>query len=221
MRIVFELKRDVIPNVVLNQLYKFTPLQSSFSVNNIALVKGKPEMLNLKDMIRHFVDHRHEIIVRRTQYLLREARKRIHILEGLIIALDNLDAVIALIRKSRTPDEAREGLMSQFGLSELQSKAILDMRLQRLTGLEIDKIREEYNAVMKEIEFYENILSDEGLRMSIIKDETTEMSEKHGDDRRTRIEYNAEEINIEDLIPNEEVVITISHKGYIKRTALS
>ncbi len=221
MRIVFELKRDAIPNVVLNQLYKFTPLQSSFSVNNIALVKGKPEMLNLKDMIRHFVDHRHEIIVRRTQYLLREARKRIHILEGLIIALDNLDAVIALIRKSRTPDEAREGLMSQFGLSEIQSKAILDMRLQRLTGLEIDKIREEYNAVMKEIEFYENILNNEDLRMSIIKDETSEMAEKHGDDRRTRIEYNAEEINIEDLIPNEEVVITISHKGYIKRTALT
>ncbi len=221
MRIVFELKRDAIPNVILNQLYKFTPLQSSFSVNNIALVKGKPEMLNLKDMIVHFVDHRHEIIVRRTQYLLKEARKRIHILEGLIIALDNLDAVIALIRKSRTPDEAREGLISQFGLSEIQSKAILDMRLQRLTGLEIDKIREEYNAVLKEIEHYENILSNEGLRMSIIKDETLEMAEKHGDDRRTRIEYNAEEINIEDLIPNEEVVITISHKGYIKRTALT
>jgi DNA gyrase subunit A len=221
MRIVFDLKRDVIPNIVLNQLFKFTPLQSSFSVNNIALVAGKPEMLNLKDMIKHFVNHRHEIIVRRTKYLLEEARKRIHILEGLIIALDNLDAVIKLIRQSRTPDEAREGLMSNFGLSEIQSKAILDMRLQRLTGLEIDKIREEYNAIMKEIQYYENILADEQLRMQIIKDETNEMVLKYGDKRRTRIEFNAEEINIEDLIPNEEVVITISHKGYIKRTQLS
>ena len=221
MRIVFDLKRDVIPNIVLNQLFKFTPLQSSFSVNNIALVAGKPEMLNLKDMIKHFVNHRHEIIVRRTKYLLEEARKRIHILEGLIIALDNLDAVIKLIRQSRTPDEAREGLMSNFGLSEIQSKAILDMRLQRLTGLEIDKIREEYNAIMKEIQYYESILSDEQLRMQIIKDETNEMVLKYGDKRRTRIEFNAEEINIEDLIPNEEVVITISHKGYIKRTQLS
>ena len=221
MRIVFDLKRDVIPNIVLNQLFKFTPLQSSFSVNNIALVAGKPEMLNLKDMIKHFVNHRHEIIVRRTKYLLEEARKRIHILEGLIIALDNLDAVIKLIRQSRTPDEAREGLMSNFGLSEIQSKAILDMRLQRLTGLEIDKIREEYNAIMKEIQYYESILSDEQLRMQIIIDETNEMVLKYGDKRRTRIEFNAEEINIEDLIPNEEVVITISHKGYIKRTQLS
>jgi DNA gyrase subunit A len=221
MRIVFELKKDAIANVVLNQLYKYTPLQSSFSVNNIALVKGKPEMLNLKDMIRHFVDHRHEIIVRRTQYLLREAKKRIHILEGLIIALDNLDAVISLIRNSKTPEEAKDGLMVQFGLSEIQSKAILDMRLQRLTGLEINKIREEYAEVLKEIEYYEKILGDEGLRMSIIKDETKEMGDKHGDERRTKIEYNAEEINIEDLIPNEEVVITISHKGYIKRTVLT
>jgi DNA gyrase subunit A len=221
MRIVFELKKDVISNVVLNQLYKYTPLQSSFSVNNIALVKGKPEMLNLKDMIRHFVEHRHEIIVRRTEYLLREARKRIHILEGLIIALDHLDEVIALIRQSKTPDEAKEGLISKFGLSDIQSKAILDMRLQRLTGLEINKIREEYNEVLQEIEYYEKVLGDEGLRMSIIKDETKEMGEKHGDERRTLIEYNAEEINIEDLIPNEEVVITISHKGYIKRTVLT
>ncbi len=221
MRIVFDLKRDAIPNIILNQLFKFTPLQSSFSVNNIALVAGKPEMLNLKDMIKHFVNHRHEIIVRRTKYLLEEARKRIHILEGLIIALDNLDAVISLIRKSRTPDEAREGLMSNFGLSEIQSKAILDMRLQRLTGLEIDKIREEYNAVMKEIAYLESILADESLRMQIIKDETNEVAQKFGDKRKTRIEFNAEEINIEDLIPNEEVVITISHKGYIKRTQLS
>ena len=221
MRIVFELKRDAIPNVILNQLYKYTPLQSSFSVNNIALVHGKPEMLNLKDMIKHYVNHRHEIVVRRTEYLLREARKRIHILEGLIIALDNLDAVIELIRKSQTPEEAKNGLMQKFGLSEIQSKAILDMRLQRLTGLEMDKIREEYNAVLKEIEYYEKILGDQGLRMSIIKDETIEISNKFGDDRKTEIEFNAEEINIEDLIPNEEVVITISHKGYIKRTVLS
>ncbi len=221
MRIVFELKRDAIPNVILNQLYKYTPLQSSFSVNNIALVHGKPEMLNLKDMIKHYVNHRHEIVVRRTEYLLREARKRIHILEGLIIALDNLDAVIELIRKSQTPEEAKNGLMEKFGLSEIQSKAILDMRLQRLTGLEIDKIREEYNAVLKEIEYYEKILGDKDLRMSIIKDETIEVSNKFGDDRKTEIEFNAEEINIEDLIPNEEVVITISHKGYIKRTVLS
>jgi DNA gyrase subunit A len=221
MRIVFDLKRDAIPNVILNQLYKYTPLQSSFSVNNIALVNGKPEMLNLKDMIRHYVAHRHQIVVRRTEYLLNEARKRIHILEGLIIALDNLDAVIALIRNSKNPDDAKNGLMEQFGLSEIQSKAILDMRLQRLTGLEIEKIREEYQAIMKEIAYYEQILSDRDLRMSIIKDETREVAEKFGDERRTKIEYNAEEINIEDLIPNEEVVITISHKGYIKRTALS
>jgi DNA gyrase subunit A len=221
MRIVFELKRDAIPNIILNQLYKYTPLQSSFSVNNIALVAGRPEMLNLKDMIKHYVNHRHEIVQRRTQYLLDEARKRIHILEGLIIALDNLDAVIKLIRESRTPDAAREGLMSQFGLSEIQSKAILEMRLQRLTGLEIDKIREEYNAVLKEIQYYESVLASEDLRMEIIKTEITEIKDKYGDVRRTNIEFSAGEFNIEDLIPNDEVVITISHMGYIKRTLLS
>lgn len=221
MRIVFDLKRDAIPNIILNQLYKYTPLQSSFSVNNIALVAGRPEMLNLKDMIRHYVNHRHEIVQRRTQYLLDEARKRIHILEGLIIALDNLDAVIKLIRESRTPDAAKEGLMSQFGLSEIQSKAILEMRLQRLTGLEIDKIREEYSAVLKEIEYYESVLASEELRMGIIKTEISEIKEKYGDVRRTNIEFSAGEFNIEDLIPNEEVVITISHMGYIKRTLLS
>ncbi len=221
MRIVFELKRDAIPNIILNQLYKYTPLQSSFSVNNIALVAGRPEMLNLKDMIKHYVNHRHEIVQRRTQYLLDEARKRIHILEGLIIALDNLDAVIKLIRESRTPDAAKEGLMSQFGLSEIQSKAILEMRLQRLTGLEIDKIREEYNAVLKEILYYESVLASEDLRMEIIKTEITEIKDKYGDARRTNIEFSAGEFNIEDLIPNEEVVITISHMGYIKRTQLS
>jgi len=221
MRIVFDLKRDAIPNIILNQLFKYTPLQSSFSVNNIALVAGRPEMLNVKDMIRHYVNHRHEIVQRRTQYLLDEARKRIHILEGLIIALDNLDAVIKLIRESRTPDAAKEGLMSQFGLSEIQSKAILEMRLQRLTGLEIDKIREEYNAVLKEIQYYESILASEELRMGIIKTEITEIKDKYGDARRTNIEFSAGEFNIEDLIPNEEVVITISHMGYIKRTLLS
>ena len=221
MRIVFELKRDAIPNIILNQLYKYTPLQSSFSVNNIALVAGRPEMLNLKDMIKHYVNHRHEIVQRRTQYLLDEARKRIHILEGLIIALDNLDAVIKLIRESRTPDAAREGLMSQFGLSEIQSKAILEMRLQRLPGLEIDKIREEYNAVLKEIQYYESVLASVDLRMEIIKTEITEIKDKYGDVRRTNIEFSAGEFNIEDLIPNEEVVITISHMGYIKRTLLS
>ena len=221
MRIVFELKRDAIPNIILNQLDKYTPLQSSFSVNNIALVAGRPEMLNLKDMIKHYVNHRHEIVQRRTQYLLDEARKRIHILEGLIIALDNLDAVIKLIRESRTPDAAKEGLMSQFGLSEIQSKAILEMRLQRLTGLEIDKIREEYNAVLKEIQYYESVLASEDLRMEIIKTEITEIKDKYGDARRTNIEFSAGEFNIEDLIPNEEVVITISHMGYIKRTQLS
>ena len=221
MRIVFELKRDAIANIVLNQLYKYTPLQSSFSVNNIALVKGKPEMLNLKDMIHYYVEHRHEIVLRRTQYLLEEARKRIHILEGLIIALDNLDAVIALIRKSKTPEEARDGLMGNFGLSEIQSKAILDMRLQRLTGLEIEKIREEYQEVLKEIQYYESILDSEEMRMGIIKTEVNEVKEKYGDKRRTEIVFNAEEINIEDLIPDEDVVITISHMGYIKRTALA
>ena len=221
MRVVFELKRDAVPNVILNQLYKYTPLQSSFSVNNIALVAGRPVMLNLKDMIRHFVNHRHEIVMRRTKYLLDEAKKRIHILEGLIIALDNLDAVIKLIRESRTPDAAKEGLMSNFGLSEVQSKAILEMRLQRLTGLEIDKIREEYNAVLKEIMYYESVLASEDLRMEIIKTEIIEVKEKYGDARRTNIEFSAGEFNIEDLIPNDEVVITISHMGYIKRTLLS
>ncbi|MCC7297851.1 MAG: DNA gyrase subunit A [Bacteroidia bacterium] len=221
MRVVFELKRDAVPNVILNQLYKYTPLQSSFSVNNIALVNGKPEMLNLKDMIHHYVNHRHEIVLKRTEYLLEEARKRIHILEGLLIAIDHLDEVIALIRGSKNPDEAKEGLISNFKLSEIQAKAILDMRLQRLTGLERDKIRDEYNAVLKEILYYESILADKGLRMQIIKDELLEVKEKYGDERKTRIEFNADEINIEDLIPNEEVVVTISHRGYIKRTQLS
>ena len=221
MRLVFELRKDAIANVILNQLYKYTSLQSSFSVNNIALVHGRPEMLNLKDMIHHFVEHRHEIIVRRTKYDLAEAKKRAHILEGLLIALDNLDAVINLIRNSKNPDEAKEGLMSNFGLTEIQSKAILDLRLQRLTGLERQKIKEEYDELMKLIAYLESVLNDEGLRYTIIKDELQEMKDKYGDERKTLIEHSAGEIDIEDLIPNEKVVITISHMGYIKRTILS
>ncbi len=221
MRVVFELKRDAIANVVLNQLYKYTPLQSSFSVNNIALVKRKPMMLTLKDMIREFVAFRHEVILRRTNFLLAEAKKRIHILDGLLIALDNLDAVIKLIRESKNPDEARDGLIANFKLSEIQAKAILDMRLQRLTGLERDKIRAEHAEILKEILYYEEVLVSESLQMGIIKTELAEVKEKFGDERRTNIEHDASEINILDLIPNEEVVVTISHMGYIKRTSLN
>ncbi len=221
LRIVFDLKRDAIPSIVLNKLYKYTPLQTSFSVNNIALVKGRPVMLNLKDMIVHYVDHRHEVVVRRTEYLLREARKRAHILEGLLIAIDNLDAVIKLIRASATPEVARNGLMESFSLSEIQAKAILDMRLQKLTGLERDKIRAEHKALMETIADLEDILAREDRRMDIIKGELVEVREKFGDERRTQIEFDASEINIEDLIPNEEMVVTISHMGYIKRTSLT
>ena len=218
LRIVFEIKRDAIASVVLNQLYKHSALQTSFSVNNVALVNGRPMTLNLKDMIRHYVEHRHEVVIRRTQFELDEALKRAHILEGLIIALDNLDAVISLIRNSRTPDLAREGLISQFGLSEIQSKAILDMRLQRLTGLEMDKIRDEYNELLKKIEYYNSVLADEVLRMEIITKEIQEVKEKYGDERRTKIEYSSEDFSMEDMIADEEVIITISHAGYIKRT---
>tara|TARA_Y100000385_G_scaffold126083_1_gene131129 strand:+ start:4891 stop:7428 length:2538 start_codon:yes stop_codon:yes gene_type:complete len=221
LRIVFDLKRDAIPNIVLNKLYKYTPLQTSFSVNNIALVKGRPEMLNLKDMIHHYVDHRHEVVVRRTKYLLKEAEKRAHILEGLIIALDNLDAVIKLIRASKNAEEARNGLMKEFELSQIQAKAILDMRLQKLTGLEIEKVRAEYAELMATIADLKDILSDESRRMQIIKDELLEMRNKYGDERRTAIELDAGEINIEDLIANEEMVVTISSMGYIKRTPLT
>ncbi|MFT4521557.1 MAG: DNA gyrase subunit A [Bacteroidia bacterium] len=221
LRIVFDLKRDAIPNIILNQLYKFTPLQTSFSVNNIALVKGRPEMLNLKDMIHHFVEHRHEVVVRRTEYELDEAKKKAHILEGLLIAIENLDEVIKLIRASSTPEDARNGLISRFELSEIQAKAILDMRLQKLTGLERDKIREEHAKIMETISYLDGILASVELRMQIIKDELTEMSDKFGDERRTNIEFDSGDLNIEDLIPNEEVIITISHMGYIKRTALS
>ncbi len=221
MRIVYDLKRDCVPNVVLNKLFKYTQLQTSFSVNNVALVKGRPILLNLKDLIVHFVEHRHVVVVRRTQYELDEAQKRAHILEGLLIALDHLDEVIALIRKSRTPDEAKAGLMSTWNLSEIQSKAILDMRLQRLTGLERDKIKEEYAQIMALIERLNEILGNEDVRMQIIKDELAEVKEKYGDERRSRIEMVGNEMSMEDLIPDEEVVITISHLGYMKRTSLN
>jgi len=221
MRIVYELKRDAVTNVVLNKLYQMTALQSSFSVNNVALVKGRPRLLNLKELIHYYVEHRHEVVVRRTEYELREANKRAHILEGLIIALDNIDAVIELIKASKNPEEARNGLMSEFSLSEIQAKAILEMRLQRLTGLEIQKIKEEFDEVMKQIAFFENILSDEGLRFQIIKDELLLIKEKYGDKSRSTIVYSADDFRIEDVIPDEAVVLTISHMGYIKRTALS
>lgn len=221
MRIVIILKKDANAHVVLNKLLKYTQLQTSFSVNNIALVNGRPRMLNLKQMISYFVKHRHEIVVRRTQYELEQAEKRAHILEGLLIALDNLDAVIKLIRSSRTPDIAREGLIKEFELTEVQARAILDMRLQRLTGLERDKIKEEYEELQRQIEFFNKILGDVGLRMQIIKDELLEIKEKYGDERRTEIVPNAEEFNPEDFYADEDMIITISHLGYIKRTPLT
>jgi DNA gyrase subunit A len=220
MRIVYDLRRDAIPNIVLNKLFRYTSLQTSFSVNNIALVKGRPVMLNLRDLMVHYVDHRHEVVVRRTKFELEEARQRAHILQGLIIAIDNLDEVINLIRSSRTPDEAKSGLMEKFNLSEIQSKAILDLRLQKLTGLERDKLKEEYEEIMKFIAYLENILADEGLRMKIIKDELLEIKDKYGDERRTIIEHSADDMRMEDFIQQEDVVITISHMGYIKRTSL-
>jgi DNA gyrase subunit A len=221
MRVVYEIKRDANAAIVLNNLYKQTALQTSFSVNNIALVKGRPMMLNLKDLIRHFVEHRHEVVVRRTKYELSEAEKRAHILEGLLIALDRLDEVIKLIRGSQTPEEAREGLISLFGLSDIQARAILDMTLRRLTGLERDKIKEEFAELMKTIDYLNSILNDEGLRMQIIKDELQEMKDKYGDERRTSIVHSAAEMMTEDFIEDENVVITISKEGYIKRTALT
>ena len=221
LRVVFDLKRDAIPNVVLNKLYKYTALQTSFSVNNIALVKGRPQLLNLREMIFHYIEHRHDVVVRRTQYELRKAEERAHILQGLIIAIDNLDEVIALIRGSQTPEDARNGLMEKFELSEIQARAILDMRLQKLTGLERDKLRAEYDELMELIGRLKAILADKALRMGIIKDELTEMREKFGDERRSRIEFSSAELSIEDMIPDEQVVITISHAGYIKRTRLA
>ncbi len=221
MRIVYELRKDAIPNVVLNQLYQHTALQTAFNVNNIALVNGRPMVLNLKDLIVHYVNHRHEVVTRRSQYELREAEKRAHILEGLLIALDHLDEVIALIRASQTPEEARLGLINKFKLSEIQARAILDMRLQRLTGLERNKIKEEYDELLKKIEFLNSVLANLGLRMAIIKNELIEIKEKYGDKARTEIEYTANDFRIEDTIVDEDVVITISHLGYIKRTPLS
>jgi DNA gyrase subunit A len=221
MRIVYELRRDAVPNVVLNQLYQHTALQQAFNVNNIALVKGRPMLLNLKDIIKYFVEHRHEVVVRRTQYELREAEKRAHILQGLIIALDNLDAVIQLIRASKTPEAARNGLIDSFALSEIQARAILAMQLQRLTGLEIEKIKEEFAEILKNIDYLNSILADFSLRMQIIKDELLEIKNKFGDKTRTEIEYTANDFRIEDTIADEDMVITISHRGYIKRTPLN
>lgn len=221
MRIVYELKRDAIPNIVLNKLYQMTALQTSFSVNNVALVKGRPRTLNLKELIQYFVEHRHEVVIRRTRYELKEAEKRAHVLEGLIIALDNIDEIIELIKASKNPEEARNGLMERFKLSEIQARAILDMRLQRLTGLEIQKIREEYNEVLNMILHYKEILENEGLRFEIIKKEMIEVKEKYGDKPRSTVVYSPDDFKIEDTIPDEAVVLTISHLGYIKRTALS
>jgi DNA gyrase subunit A len=218
LRIVVEVKRDAMASVVLSKLYKYTPLQTSYGVNNIALVNGRPKVLNLKDLISEFIKFRLEVIVRRTQYDLEKAQERAHILEGLIIALDNIDEVIRIIRQSKTVEEAKDSLMSTFALSEIQSKAILDMRLQRLVSLEIEKVREEYAEVLAKIEYYKSILASEALQREIIKTELDEINEKYGDKRRTDISYADDEISIEDLIPNEEVVITISHLGYIKRT---
>ncbi|MDY3528725.1 DNA gyrase subunit A [Riemerella anatipestifer] len=224
MRVVYELKNDAIPNVVLNLLYKYTALQTSFSVNNIALVKGRPQQLNLKDIIVHFVEHRHEIVIRRTQYELKKARERAHILEGfmkVIATQDTLDKAISIIRHSATPQAAKEGLIAEFELSDIQAQAILDLRLARLTGMELDKIRDEYKAIMDLINDLEDILANEARRYQIIKDELLEVKEKYGDERRTEIDYSGGEMSIEDFIPNEEVVLTISHAGYIKRTLLS
>ncbi|MDC3105372.1 DNA gyrase subunit A, partial [bacterium] len=221
MRIVYDLKRDCIPNIVLNKLFKFTSLQSSFSVNNIALVGGRPRLLNLKELIKYFVEHRHDVLVRKTKFELNQAEKRAHILEGLLIALNNLDAIIKLIRSSRTPEDARNGLISNFDLSEVQAKAILDLRLQKLTGLEMDKIKDEHAEIMKKIESLKEILSNEDLRYSLLVDDLQEVKEKFGDERRSNIEFSSSEVSIEDMIPNDEVLITISHLGYIKRTTLS
>ncbi len=221
MRIVYILKRDAVPNIVLNMLYKYTALQSSFSVNNIALVNGRPQLLNVKEMIHYFVEHRHEVVVRRTEYELKKAEDRAHILEGLIIASDNIDEVIAIIRASSNADEARENLMERFKLTEIQSKAIVEMRLRQLTGLEQDKLRAEYDEILKTIADLKDILANKDRRMSIIKDELLEIKSKYGDERRSEINFAGGDLSMEDMIPNEQVVITISHAGYIKRTPLT
>lgn len=224
LRVVYELKNDAIPNVVLNLLYKYTSLQTSFSVNNIALVHGRPEQLNVKDIIHHFVEHRHVVVVRRTEYELRKAKERAHVLEGFMKVIgtqDSLDKAIAIIRHSANPQAAKEGIIAEFDLSEVQAQAILDLRLARLTGMELDKIRDEYDAIMKEINNLEDILANEPRRFEIIKEELAEVKEKYGDERRTEIDYSGGEMSIEDIIPNESVVLTISHAGYVKRTLLS
>jgi len=221
MRIVYVLKRDAIPNIVLNKLYKFTPLQSSFSVNNVALVDGRPQLLNLKDLIHHFVDHRHDVVVKRTTFELKKAEQRAHILEGLIIASDNIDDVISLIKKSSNAEEARLKLEKKYKLSETQAKAIIEMRLRQLTGLEQSKLREEYDDLQKTIKGYKELLDSKPMRMSLIKEELSEIKEKYGDERRSIIEYAGGDFRVEDIIPNEKVVITISHAGYIKRTPLT
>jgi len=221
MRIVYDLKRDAMSNVVLDKLYKYTALQTTFNVNNIALVNGRPRLLNIKDIIRHFVNHRHQVVTRRTQYELEQAEKRSEILKGLIIASDNIDEVISIIRSSKTPDEARERLIERFELSEMQARAIVEMRLRQLTGLEQDKLRSEFEEIKKKIEYYKQILSDLALRMKIIKEELLEVRDKYGDDRRTEVIHDAEEFNPEDFYADEDMVITISHLGYIKRTPLT
>ena len=221
MRIVYVLKRDAIPNIVLNKLYKFTQLQSSFSINNVALVNGRPELLNLKQLIHHFVDHRHEVVVRRINFELKKAEQRAHILEGLIIASDNIDNVIDLIKKSSNADEARQKLEKKYKLSEIQAKAIIEMRLRQLTGLEQEKLREEYDELLKTIAGYKKLLDSKSMRMDVIKNELIEIKEKYGDERRSIIEYAGGDFRIEDIIPDEKVVITISHAGYIKRTPLT
>ena len=221
MRIVYILKRDAVPNIVLNMLYKYTSLQSSFSVNNIALVNGRPELLNLKQLIGHFIDHRHEVVVRRTTYELKKAEERAHILEGMIIASDNIDEVIALIKASSNADEARQKLIKKFSLSEVQAKAIVEMRLRQLTGLEQDKLRAEYDELISTIKDLKDILANKDRRMDIIKTETKYIVEKYGDERRSEINFVGGSFRIEDMIPDEKVVITISHAGYIKRTPLA
>ncbi|UQD57290.1 DNA gyrase subunit A [Flavobacterium sp. K5-23] len=221
MRIVYILKRDATPNVVLNTLYKYTQLQSSFSVNNIAIVKGRPQMLNLKDLIHYFIEHRHDVVTRRTQFELKKAEARAHILEGLIIASDNIDEVIALIKASKSTEEARDKLIERFNLSDIQSRAIVEMRLRQLTGLEQDKLRSEYDEIMKLIEHLRALLADVNLRIALIKEELVEIRDKYGDERRSKIEYSGGDVSIEDLIADENVVITISHAGYIKRTNLT
>ena len=221
LRVVYDLKKDAIPNIVLNNLYKYTQLQSSFGVNNVALVKGRPQTLNLKDLIKHYVEHRHEVVIRRTKFDLEEAERRAHILEGYLIALDNIDEIINLIRGSRDPEVAKTALMDQFKLSDIQAKAILEMRLQRLTGLEREKIEKEYEEIKELITKLKEILENEDLRMQIIKDELAALKDRYGDERRTDIEHSADDFTVEDMIPNEEMVITISHEGYIKRTSLT